>query len=210
MKHLCNRPARFRLFTWMREGPGYRFSTLGARRVGDRQRGGFHVRVGWGFMSETSRASVPRLLRLALIAGIASAGTGCERLPAPTGATGPQVLVSAGLVGTWSFDCASGASRENPYIVYTVPQTGEPAEQFIARDPKLDRVTPLRNIRELEGKLVEWTQRVADKSVTVIVQVEGQRQRLWRSELSDGTIFAASGAFRSGAQTPWFNKCSGG
>jgi len=134
----------------------------------------------------------------------------CERLPAPTGAAGPQVLVSMGLVGTWSFDCASGASRVNPYIIYTVPQTGEPAEQFIARDPKLDRVTPLRNIRELEGKLVEWTQRVADKSVTVIVQVEGQRQRLWRSELSDGTIFAVSGAFRSGAQTPWFNKCSGG
>lgn len=154
--------------------------------------------------------SVVRPLQGLVLLAIACLAVACERLPAPTGAAGPKVLVSTGLVGTWSFDCASGASRENPYIVYTVPQTGEPAEQFIARDPKLDRVTPLRNIRELEGNFVEWTQRVADKSVTVIVQVEGRRQRLWRSELSDGTMFASAGAFRSGAQTPWFNKCSGG
>lgn len=123
---------------------------------------------------------------------------------------GPQVLVSTGLVGTWAFDCAADASRENPFIIYTAPQSGEPAEQFIARDPKLDRITPLRNIRELEGKLVEWTQRVADKSVTVIVQVEERRQRVWRSELSDGTVFVTQGAFSGGAQSPWFNKCEGG
>lgn len=134
----------------------------------------------------------------------------CERLPPPTGAVGPKVLVSNGLVGTWAFDCASDASRENPYIIYTVPQSGDPVEQFIARDPKLDRITPMRNIRELEGKLVEWTQRVADKSVAVIVQVEGRRQRVWRSELSDGTVFVSEGAFSGGAQSPWFNKCAGG
>jgi hypothetical protein len=113
-------------------------------------------------------------------------------------------------VGTWAFDCAADASRENPFIIYTAPQSGEPAEQFIARDPKLDRITPMRNIRELEGRLVEWTQRVADKSVTVIVQVEGRRQRVWRSELSDGTVFVTQGAFSGGAQSPWFNKCAGG
>jgi hypothetical protein len=144
------------------------------------------------------------LLAVALLAGA------CERLPSPTGAVGPKVLVSTGLVGTWAFDCAADASRENPFIIYTAPQSGEPAEQFIARDPKLDRITPMRNIRELEGRLVEWTQRVADKSVTVIVQVEGRRQRVWRSELSDGTVFVTEGAFSGGAQSPWFNKCAGG
>lgn len=151
-----------------------------------------------------------RPVRSRLLIAAALIVAGCERLPAPTGAVGPQVLVSAGLVGRWAVDCAADASRENPSIVYAVPQTGDPVEQFVARDPKLDRVTPMRQIRELEGKLVEWTQRVADKSVTVIVQVEGRRQRLWRSELSDGTVFVSQGAFSGGAPTPWFNKCTGG
>lgn len=152
----------------------------------------------------TSRAASAALLAVgALVAA-------CERVPQPTGAVGPQVLVSAGLVGTWSMDCTVAASRANPYVIYVVPASGDPAEQFVARDPKLDRVTPMRDIRELEGQLVEWTQKVADKTVTVAVKVEGARQRLWRSELSDGTIFVSGGAFRGGSQTPWFNKCEGG
>ena len=134
----------------------------------------------------------------------------CEDLPKPTGAVGPDVLVASGLSGTWAIDCASDASRSNPYIIYSVPVTGEPAEQFLAHDPRLDRTTRMRDIRALEGQKVAWTQRVADKTVDVIVQVEAQKQRVWRSVLSDGTIFIADGRFGSGQDTPWFNKCAGG
>lgn len=146
---------------------------------------------------------------LFLIAACFSAA-GCDALPRPTGAVGPGVLVSSGLSGTWAIDCAADASRSNPYIIYSVPASGEPAEQFLARDPRLDRTTRMRDIRALEGQMVAWTQRVADKSVDVIVQIEARKQRVWRSVLSDGTIFIAEGRFGSGQDTPWFNKCAGG
>jgi hypothetical protein len=150
-------------------------------------------------------------LRRGLILSVACIyAAGCEDLPKPTGAVGPGVLVASGLTGTWAVDCASDASRNNPYIIYSVPDTGEPAEQFLARDPRLDRTTRMRDIRALEGQKVAWTQRVADKTVDVIVQVEAQKQRVWRSVLSDGTIFIADGRFGSGQDTPWFNKCAGG
>jgi hypothetical protein len=144
------------------------------------------------------------------LAAISALVVACDRGPKPTGTVGPQVLVMSGLAGTWAVDCALDASRENPYIRYTVPASGEPAEQFIARDPRLDRTTPMRNIRELEGQHVGWTQRIADKSVDVIVKVEGARQRVWQSILSDGTVFVSDGKFGNGAETPWFNKCAGG
>ncbi len=148
--------------------------------------------------------------KLSVLAVLSCMVGACDRGPKPTGAVGPRVLVTSGLAGTWAVDCALDASRDNPYIVYGVPASGDPAERFIARDPRLDRTTPMQNIRELEGQHVGWTQRIADKSVEVIVKVDGARQRVWQSILSDGTVFVSEGKFGNGADTPWFNKCAGG
>lgn len=134
----------------------------------------------------------------------------CGDAQRPTGAKGGGVITKLGLQGKWALDCAADFSRENPHMIYAVPVTGEPTEQLLARDPRLDRITPLSDIVELEGGFVRWVQKAADGQVTAVIKVEGLRQKTWNAVLSDGTVLVSDGKFNSGSQTPWFNKCAGG
>lgn len=146
------------------------------------------------------------LLVLLLLPLLAACGGG----PKPTGAQGPEVIERVGLKGRWALDCAADFSRQNPHMVYALPANGPPTEQLLARDPRLDRVTPLMDIVELEGNMVQWVQKAANGTVTTIIKVEGDRQKTWHALTSDGTVLVADGAFNGGSQTPWFNKCAGG
>ncbi len=141
-----------------------------------------------------------------IVAGLAA----CSDAQRPTGARGSGVITKLGLQGKWALDCASDFSRQNPHMIYTVPAVGAPTEQLLARDPRLDRVTPLSDIVELEGGYVQWVQKAADGQVTAVIKVEGLRQKTWNAVLSDGTVLVSDGKFNSGSQTPWFNKCAGG
>lgn len=155
-------------------------------------------------MSRLSRTSAG----LTLFAALSLAG--CEAPLKPTGLEGVPVLEKLGLLGRWAFDCAVDASRENPTIVYAVNSAGVASEQFMARDPRLDRNTPLSGIMELEGGHVQWSQKAGSSRVTVILKVEGARQRTWSAVLADGSVFVSGGQFNGGRETPWFNKCAGG
>jgi hypothetical protein len=150
------------------------------------------------------RSVVPALAIIAV--GLAACGDALR----PTGATGAAVITKLGLQGKWALDCAADFSRENPHMIYNVPSVGAPTEQLLARDPRLDRVTPLSEIVELEGGFVQWVQKAAGGQVTAIIKVEGLRQKTWNAVMSDGTVFVADGKFSGGSQTPWFNKCAGG
>ena len=147
---------------------------------------------------------------VATIAGLLVLVCACSEGPRPTGDKGPAVIVKLGLQGKWALDCAADFSRQNPYMIYAVAGVGDPTEQLMARDPRLDRVTPLRDIVELEGGLVQWVQKAADGLVTTVIKVEGSRQKTWSAVMSDGTVLVSDGKFNGGSQTPWFNKCAGG
>lgn len=134
----------------------------------------------------------------------------CSGGPRPTGITGPPVITKLGLEGKWALDCAADFSRQNPHVIYALPAAGAPTEQLLARDPRLDRVTPLNDIVELEGGLVQWVQKAAGGQVTTIIKVDGSRQKTWKAVVTDGTVLVSEGAFNGGSQTPWFNKCAGG
>jgi hypothetical protein len=77
----------------------------------------------------------------------------CESGPRPTGEKGPAVITKLGLEGKWALDCASDFSRQNPHMIYTVPAVGSPTEQLLARDPRLDRVTPAQRYRRAGGRI---------------------------------------------------------
>lgn len=147
---------------------------------------------------------------VATIAGLLVLVCACSEGPRPTGDKGSAVIVKLGLQGKWALDCAADFSRQNPYMIYAVAGVGDPTEQLMARDPRLDRVTPLRDIVELEGGLVQWVQKAADGLVTTVIKVEGSRQKTWSAVMSDGTVLVSDGKFNGGSQTPWFNKCAGG
>ena len=146
------------------------------------------------------------LALLVLLPLVAACGGG----PRPTGAKGPDVIARLGLEGRWALDCAADFSRQNPHMIYALPNNGPPTEQLLARDPRLDRVTPLTDIVELEGGMVQWVQKAASGTVTTIIKVDGPRQKTWHALMSDGTVLVADGAFNGGSHTPWFNKCAGG
>ena len=120
------------------------------------------------------------------------------------------MIVKLGLQGKWALDCAADFSRQNPHMIYALSDAGDPTEQLLARDPRLDRITPLRDIVELEGGLVQWVQKAAGGQVTTVIKVEGLRQKTWSAVMSDGTVLVSDGMFNGGSQTPWFNKCAGG
>ncbi len=147
---------------------------------------------------------------VATIAGLLVLVCACSEGPRPTGDKGPAVIVKLGLQGKWALDCAADFSRQNPHMIYAVAGVGDPTEQLMARDPRLDRVTPLRDIVELEGGLVQWVQKAADGLVTTVIKVERSRQKTWSAVMSDGTVLVSDGKFNGGSQTPWFNKCAGG
>lgn len=134
----------------------------------------------------------------------------CGGGPRPTGDKGPAVIAKLGLQGKWALDCAADFSRQNPHMIYALPSAGAPTEQLLARDPRLDRITPLRDIVELEGGLVQWVQKAAGGDVTTVIKVETSRQKTWSAVMADGTVLVSDGKFNGGSQTPWFNKCAGG
>jgi len=134
----------------------------------------------------------------------------CGEALHPTGAKGAVVITKLGLEGRWALDCAADFSRQNPHLIYAVPAAGDPTEQLLARDPRLDRITPLRDVTELKGGFVQWVQKAAGGQVTAVIKVDGLRQKTWNAVMSDGTVLVSDGNFNGGSPTPWFNKCAGG
>lgn len=149
--------------------------------------------------------SVPRSWPWLLVA--AAALGGCNRLPAPTGATGPSVLVKMGIVGHWALDCGRPQGIENPSLTYMVPPSGDPTEQVLM-DAMHDRITSLQSIIELEGGFVQWSQKAGQGLATIVTKIEGTRMQTWHASHSDGTLMVEKGHYAGGSTAPWFSRCN--
>lgn len=150
------------------------------------------------------RASARTVVALVLIAGGLSA---CNRLPAPTGATGPSVLVKDGVVGRWALDCAKPFSVENPHLLYSLPSSGGASEQVLM-DAKHDRTTTLLDIAELEGGFVQWSQKAGQGLATIVTKIDGSRLQTWHAKHSDGLLMVEKGHYAGGSEVPWFSRCA--
>jgi len=132
---------------------------------------------------------------------------GCDRMPGPTGATGPSVLVKDGVVGRWALDCAKPVSLENPHLLYSLPSSGGASEQVLM-DAKHDRTTPLQDIAELEGGFVQWSQKAGQGLATIVTKIDGSRLHTWHAKHSDGTLMVDKGHYAGGSEVPWFSRCA--
>ena len=143
---------------------------------------------------------------LAMVVVTASGLTGCDRLPPPTGANGPSVLVKHGVVGRWAFDCSKAAGVDNPNLIYVISASGDPTEQVVI-DAKHDRTSKLQAIVELEGGYVQWEQRAGEGAATIVTKIDGKRMQTWHATHSDGTLLVDKGRYSGGSETPWFTRC---
>lgn len=133
----------------------------------------------------------------------------CGAAVEPTGVVGKEALIRAGLIGHWAVNCDAEFTTENPHLIYAIPEKGDPTEKLLM-DALRNRTTPLREIRELKGSMIEWTQPLHDGSVKVVTKIEGRRQKTWSSVLSTGAVMIDRGAYEGGGEAPWFNKCDEG
>ena len=133
----------------------------------------------------------------------------CGPVYEPTGVVGVEALVRSGLIGHWAINCDVEFTEKNPHLIYAVPEKGDPTEKLLM-DALRNRTTPLRDIRELKGGMIEWTQPLHEGSVKVVTRISKGRQKTWSSTLPTGTIVIDQGQYDGGGEVPWFNRCSEG
>ena len=118
-----------------------------------------------------------------------------------------DVLVAAGVVGTWAQNCDKAPARENAYLIYTAPADGPPTEQLVM-DKDLDRTNPLSEVRLLSADKLHWVQADGEGSFTIVNLIERMRLKTWSSIDAKGKVYIHDGVFSGGAdEAPWFNRC---
>ena len=116
------------------------------------------------------------------------------------------VIEGVGLDGRWAQSCNRPASADNPYLIYTAPDVGQPTERRVA-PPDEDRVTELLDIQWKKTRELVWVIAEGEVMLTIVSKLEGNRMRVWSMSSTDGQYYIAKGLGQDGKPTPWISKC---
>ena len=116
------------------------------------------------------------------------------------------VIEGVGLDGRWAQSCNRPASADNPYLIYTAPDVGQPTERRVA-PPDEDRVTELLDIQWKKTRELVWVIAEGEVMLTIVSKLEGNRMRVWSMSSTDGQYYIAKGLGQDGQPTPWISKC---
>lgn len=147
--------------------------------------------------------------RVAIVFAACTGLVQCGPALEPTGVLGAEALVRSGLIGHWAVNCDAEYTTENPHLIYAISDKGDPNEKLLM-DQIRNRTTPLRDIRELKGNMIEWVQPWPGGTMKVVTKVEGRRHKTWSSVLSSGATVVDQGRYEGGGEALWFNKCDEG
>ena len=116
------------------------------------------------------------------------------------------VIEGVGLDGRWAQSCNRPASADNPYLIYTAPDVGQPTERRVA-PPDEDRVTELLDIQWKKTRELVWVIAEGEVMLTIVSKLDGNRMRVWSMSSTDGQYYIAKGLGQDGQPTPWISKC---
>lgn len=117
-----------------------------------------------------------------------------------------SLIEGVGLDGRWAQNCNRPASADNPYLIYSAPDAGQPTERRVA-PPEEDRVTELLDIQWLKTRELVWVIAEGEVMLTIVSKLEGNRMRVWSMSTTDGKYFVSKGKGQDGHPTPWISKC---
>jgi hypothetical protein len=117
-----------------------------------------------------------------------------------------SIIEGLGLDGRWSQNCHRPASADNPYLIYTAPEVGQPTERRVA-PPDEDRVTELLDIQWKKTRELVWVIAEGEVMLTIVSKLDGNRMRVWSMSSTDGQYYIAKGLGQDGKPTPWISKC---
>jgi serine/threonine protein kinase len=129
-------------------------------------------------------------------------------LPTPPKPSLETVLRTSGLIGLWSFDCSRRPSEINHHVFYSVTQTDEGRAGVDNGITKSEFI-----IRSAEGLAQNKIELKVERSLqqgghTLVVLMDGNRQRTWAERIENGQIFVSDGISRkTGQQTLWRTRC---
>jgi hypothetical protein len=139
---------------------------------------------------------------LAILVG----GTSVTRASADSDA-----LAKFGLIGSWAVDCHAPPSEANPFQSFVPSSYGEPTRQLIVGNPTYDRIMPVHDVILITNDRLRLSFEQNGVSVTVVLLKDKGRVRPLESQAGNGQTVVSGGIVqRSGKETTWLEKCSGG
>ena len=106
------------------------------------------------------------------------------------------VIEGVGLDGRWAQSCNRPASADNPYLIYTAPDVGQPTERRVA-PPDEDRVTELLDIQWKKTRELVWVIAEGEVMLTIVSKLEGNRMRVCQCHRPTGSTTSQRGLVKT-------------